>query len=471
MKQQPEESRAAISLTPAAVVQACIDEVQQGTRHVGGLDVYFGSKKITDSPAVAAILALTPQEQVDVTRELLSRLRITRHGVWLSAKIGEVQAHNFTMVFSRLLQRDLPLGLSELLLFFDKLRLFANDHPNKALPVQAILRSVARFADRNGVPQELRAALEQFREQLGIGHYVPNLGACPIYTPTAPEQSYMSFIDDLVGKAARPITLELAEPWAAAAERDIEELPAESRAIWSALCTHLHSAEGSKPTKKWLAQAKPQIDSLGRNRFRAFLTTWLPLASLSRSDHPPNANPHRPDENLLFSDTSEALLKGLAWSASLFNEAEVAAALGDLGETCWRKIPMSGPRSKRAGNAALWALSSIATPAAVAQLVRINARLRHSSAQKLADKAMNRVAHSTGQTREDMEELAFPTFNLDSAGGSTRTLGAFVCRLSITAAFDVSLCITDAVGKERKSVPAELRRDHAAELKLILEQV
>jgi hypothetical protein len=443
-------------MTPAAAVQACIDEINQVA--------YRPPTESKASPALRAILALDPQTQVLVIRGFLDRLRITEEGHWLRVKLGNAEGYQLRPILSRLLQRDLPFALSDLLVFFDKLGSCAHHYPNHYLPVRAILRSVARFIDRKGLPEELRTCLERLREQLAVGHYVPNFGAQPIYAPTAPENGYISSIDDLLGKATPPIAMELAEPWAASAQRDLQALPASSRLIWAALLSHLHSADGSQPTKKWLAQAVALIESLGRDRFRDFLTSWFPLARLNRVDHPPHTDPYAVDQNMLLSETSEALLKGLAWSASLFSEAEVTAALGDLGETCWKKIPNYGPRSKRVGNAVLWALASIGTPAAVAQLLRVKSKLKHGSAKKLANKAMNRVAAASGQTREDMEETALPTYGLDTTGALTRNLGDFACTLRITPGSVTALTITDSAGKVRKAIPAELKNSHSAEL-------
>src|SRR5205823_203423 len=120
------------------------------------------------------------------------------------------------------------------------------------------------------------------------------------------------------------------------------------------LLIHVQSADGAKPTKKWLARAHELVEELGRDRFRTYVSTWLPLTAAHCTTRRAAATAYHADENLLFSDVSHVTLKGLAWTGSLFFEADVSAALGDLGETCWRKVPNYGPRSKLAGNAALW---------------------------------------------------------------------------------------------------------------------
>ncbi len=251
--------------------------------------------------------------------------------------------------------------------------------------------------------------------------------------------------------------LETAEPWAAAAQRDIDSLLEPSRDPWRSLLHHIQSADGSKPTKKWLQEAKSRLDAFGRDHFRDFLLACLPLTPGHRSDLPYTPQQYVPDPNLLLSDASQQTLKGLAWAASLFNDPAVSAALGDLGETCWKKIPNHGPRSKLVGNAVLWSLSAIGSPHAVAQLTRINSKLKHASARILGDKALNRVADASGQTRADLEEISLPTFNLSPDSTLSQIIDGFTCTLAISPACEVTLSINGPDAKPRKSLPPALK--------------
>ena len=141
-----------------------------------------------------------------------------------------------------------------------------------------------------------------------------------------------------------PMTLafETAEPWAHAAKSDIDALPKALLAKWPALLAHIQSAKGSKPSAKWLKNAQILVDAFDRKRFHELLTRWLPLTAQNRTDSPP-ANAHGPDQKLLLSRHSEVTLKGLAWTATLFDDPDVIASLGDLGEACWRKILLVWP--------------------------------------------------------------------------------------------------------------------------------
>lgn len=259
------------------------------------------------------------------------------------------------------------------------------------------------------------------------------------------------------------------EPWAEAAISDIKALPPAEESSWLRLLAHLQTAKGSKPGVKWLKTAQLRCDEFGRERFHGFLTAWLPLTGLHRQHGTP-VDPHGPDETLLLSSQSELTLKGFAWSATLFEDDATIISLGDLGEASWRKIYNYGPRSKLVGNAVFWALSEIAArgqTVAVAQLTRIRGKLKHASARALSEQAMDHVAISTRQSREDLEELAVPTCDLDCHSTVTRILGNFTATLTISKCLEPTLSITDATGKVRKTTPTELKSNHAAEFKAL----
>ncbi len=423
-----------------------------------------------NEPALKAIQGLYPNDQVGVVLGLLLRLKVTpgAGGHFIDVKLGNAYGHHLRPILSVLLRRELPFDLDSLTALLTSIRYFDNHYSHQYVPVQAILRCVARYIEKNGLPDALRKDLLDMCVQLKRGHYKPNWGARDIYAPTSDESKAVSTIEALLGP--RQVSIDIAElltsqePWAAVARKDIEALPPALRVRCDALLLHLRNASGSKPTQKWLKEASVLVDSFGLTTFRNYLTTWLPLVHLSREDLPAPVSiqvtedlVHTPvDQNRLITANNQIILKGLAWSASQFSDPEVAAALGDLGETCWKKIKDHGPRSKLVGNAVLWSLSAIGTDHAIAQLTRINSKLKHASARKLADKAMNRIAESTGQSREDLEELAVPTFKMNTDGSIANNIAEFSCSLSITPQFTAEITITDAAGKARKSIPAVL---------------
>ncbi|MGN6367391.1 MAG: DUF4132 domain-containing protein [Phycisphaerae bacterium] len=337
--------------------------------------------------------------------------------------------------------------------------------PGEYVSLAAVLRAVEQYREERELTERQRELLGELRAKID-GHL-----ARPMATERKEFEGYRGRIEILLGASVEEVQraekLETLEPWAGVAWREIEGLGAAERRAWEGLLGHLQTAEGAKPTKKWLAEAKKRVERFGRERFRGFLVEWFPLTRGVRSDLAYTEQQFVPDPNQLFAKSSEATLKGMAWAGSMFEDSEVATALGDLGETCWRKVPNFGPRSRLVGNAVLWALSAIGTNDAVGQLTRINSKLKHSSARALADRAMERVADSTGQTREDLEDLGVPTFALDGAGKGVWALGDFTVTLAMTGGMEVEVTIVDGAGKVRKTVPAEVRQEHGSAWKAV----
>lgn len=94
-------------------------------------------------------------------------------------------------------------------------------------------------------------------------------------------------------------------------------------------------------------------------------------------------------------------------------------------------------------------------------------RARHNTRQpqylKGIERALDDAATAAGIAREDLEELTVPTFDLVD-GRRSVALGSATAELVVAGA-EVALRWRDADGKPRKAEPAEVKRDHKAELK------
>jgi len=308
--------------------------------------------------------------------------------------------------------------------------------------------AVEHFVESHPLPEALRSEIERLRARLAEPRYAyPGHTRPPTKETTELLDRIAAILECRSGEPPpEPAPLRDGEPWVAAAKCDMQPLSFAQRQKWNALLHHLQSVKASKPSGKWLKQASALADAFGRDILRRYILTWLPIAA---------------GQQQMFAAVSETVLKGLAWAAALFPDQEVANVLGTLGQTCWKKIPGHGPCSKLVGNAVLCSLALIGNNAAVAQLTRINSKLRHRSARTLTDRAFQRIADSTGQSREDLEEISLPTFALDSSGKYTHVIAGFQCTLCLSEGFDASLAITDHANKLRKSVPSEVKADLA----------
>jgi hypothetical protein len=259
--------------------------------------------------------------------------------------------------------------------------------------------------------------------------------------------------------------IEPGEAWANAARENLDALPAAKRSAWDAFIGHCTTAQPSKPAKKWLAKAAELIAAIGIDQFKQAVIKWFPLVALPRPEHRENPAPrYQPDPDLLITDRNAIILKGLAWSCAGMNDPAVSRALSELAEICFKKVRNLGPRCPKAGNACLHALSVTTTDASAAQLSRLSATVKQPTAKKRIGKSIVTAATLTGQTKEDLEEKATPTFGLDGNSRLTRSFGDCAVELRITDAHTIEINWTKG-GIAKKAVPAEVKRDHAADLK------
>ncbi len=158
------------------------------------------------------------------------------------------------------------------------------------------------------------------------------------------------------------------------------------------------------------------------------------------------------------------LLRGLAWCTAEVEHEPLAAALADAAIAGYRKITGIGPRSAKVAGACVYALKSMPGLHGAAQLERVRLNVKQPIYVKGIEKALEEAARRAGMTREDLEELTVPTFDLDEHGQRRIPIGPAVAELSIVGT-EVQLRWYGADGTPRKAEPAEVKREHKAELK------
>jgi hypothetical protein len=260
------------------------------------------------------------------------------------------------------------------------------------------------------------------------------------------------------------LAIEPGEPWAERAISDLQRAGSQ-RPAWIKLICHAFTAESAKPSGKWLSVAKSLLTEISPDTFQERLLVWASLVGQPFDGTLIWKTYQVSGERGLVRDSSALILRGLVWAASTIQEPEVMLALGALADVCFKKVPMHGPRCPKLGNACLWELSQSRLTEAVAELSRLSGKARHASTRTMTDRALNAAAKAAGQTREDLEEIAVPTHGLDADGSLRRTLDPFTLTISIDAATGAQLTIADSEGKLRRTVPADLRSQHGADLK------
>ena len=256
----------------------------------------------------------------------------------------------------------------------------------------------------------------------------------------------------------------LTEPPLNVGEEWAEEALRETGPAWQQLLTHMTTATAAKPSPKWDKQAAALVDPLGPDRVREAVIRWLALVGRPRTFEL-ERGPYEPDVNSAYDPYNANALRGLAWLLSLLPaHPDTARALGALVETSLKKVAGLGPRNPKVANAGVNALARIDSEAALAELARLATRVTYKNTAKLLDAALEARAVALGLSREEIEELAVPSYGLTEVGRVEHRLGENTAALEVQGSRAV-LTWSNASGKPVKSVPAAVRRDHAEELK------
>ncbi|PWU15167.1 MAG: hypothetical protein C5B50_15790 [Verrucomicrobia bacterium] len=260
--------------------------------------------------------------------------------------------------------------------------------------------------------------------------------------------------------------IEPGEAWSDAARSELSACSKTRRQHWHALIGHCLSVETSKPTKKWLRTAQELVGQVEEEDFKERVLRWFPLVALPRPVHREPIQPRwQPSPDLLITERNATILRGLAWCCAGLKDEKISRALSDLAEVCFKKVRWLGPRCPRVGNACLFSLSSTATEAAAAQLSKLDQLVKQPTARKRINQSLNQAAELTGQTRADLEEKSVPTFGLGADGKLSRAFGRHTSELRVLDSREVKLIWLSPDGKPLNAVPAEVKRDHAADLK------
>jgi hypothetical protein len=221
---------------------------------------------------------------------------------------------------------------------------------------------------------------------------------------------------------------------------------------------HCLGAQSSTPSKAWRKRSEELIVAVGATKVRDSAIRWLngEIAPLTVK---PAAQ---------ISDKDADYLKGFVWLLAGTSDGGLCGAIADMGLTCLRKIPNIGPVSARVGFACVNTLAEMPGMESVAQLTRMRAKVRYAVALKLIEKALNGAAERAALSRDDLEDMAVPTYGLAADGQRSEHLGD--CRVDLVlvpGTGEIELRWQNAAGKPLKSPPADVKQNHASRLKEI----
>ena len=323
------------------------------------------------------------------------------------------------------------------------------------LPQQQIVRSLSKALLASGTVDDCRPELEALRRKLEVW---PAMYA-------ADRRRFQKLLDEILnaGDASTEINLPDDE-FGRQATPALEALEGETREPWLALVRHCAMVRGSTPSKAWRADVPGLIEALGEAAFVRLAAEWFGFFATT-SATPPRLVPAsgRREQGSLLDDTNTDLLRGLAWSCHGLADRQLAAGLADAAIQGFRKLPGHGPRSVKVGKACLGALRAMPGLDGASQLERLRQTVKQPSYQRLIEEALATAAERAGMSRDDLEEMTVPDFDLQQ-GVRSLTFGEARAELVLQGT-RVELRWYGADGKPRKSVPAAIKRDFAAEVK------
>jgi hypothetical protein len=256
------------------------------------------------------------------------------------------------------------------------------------------------------------------------------------------------------------------ERWSDAMNADIAQLPAVQRAPWAAFLKHMLGATSARPSDKWRKTAIKLAEGLGEGKLRESLVRWLPLVAKGRSL--PAFPVHLGDTRTAgdsIQDENATSLRGMLWLIpSLSGREEMARLAASVALTAYKKIPGVGPRAVKVGNAAVYALSEMVSPASIGQLAMLKVRIPFGTAQKEIEKAFDAAAAALELPRDQIEEMSVPSCGLETVGRREETIGEYRAELTVSAS-DAHLLWFDPRGKLLKAAPASVKKDGADILK------
>jgi hypothetical protein len=393
--------------------------------------------------AEAAVLAAPIALQAAVLREAV------REAGAVDSRSAPHWAHlrRRAELVSALARRPLPLTDREVAaLIADAARLRGTAVYEVRMPYIGLLRLVARHGETAGLTDEVRGSLRTLHASLAPQQHSDYTKVC-------------ARIETMLGTREAAVNgVASGEAWSDAALDLLSSLGAESSLGLRQLLEHAETASSAKPTAKFMKIAEERLELAGRDFARETLIAWLTLAA-----SPGTAALQRGSRIDVRPDTLDkrntTILRGLAFTASLVDDGEVARALGGLADASFRKVPSFGPLRPVVGNACVEALSRMSCDGAASEIARLTTRVKHASIRKRVAGAFDRAAESRGVTTGDLEELAVPTHGLDSEGLLRVQAGPAIAEIRLDDAGEVAIRWLRGDGKSQATVPEEAKRE------------
>ncbi|WP_300491588.1 DUF4132 domain-containing protein [Flavobacterium sp.] len=256
-----------------------------------------------------------------------------------------------------------------------------------------------------------------------------------------------------------------------AANAVIASRPEKEKPFWYELIAKAQKATGSKPSKKYIDEAKAVITALGTDAFKKTVYELFTIVSNLKETVIEHKQQYGNQEYVyaeieFLSQLNTEALKGFVWMCSIFHDQQTIQAISKMADRCFRKIPQKGQASTAVGNACLYTLANSKGLDGISQLSRLRLKIKQNSTLKIIENYIIEAANKLGVTMHEIEDLAVDDYKLQN-GVRKWNIDSFTAVLEITRIGKSNLIWLKEDGKEQKTVPTVIKEKQAAQLKKI----
>jgi len=416
------------------------------------------SRKLEDFTAGVKYKNAEPQFQRDVVFAMLSWLE--RNPIRPLDPSGNRQEWSLQWqkrwkmreLFLEMLKRKLPFSEQDVIAILEWSESGSENH-SYYRGVPQMIKVVGDYLNTNEISVALTTAIDRLIKVIEA----ENRGVEP--------RRWILRLKELKGDTEISLPLLTGDIWADAALSELRSLEPQIQTAWAEILLNCLRTTGSAPSSKWLKGMDKYLDIIGTSNFFHILSRWFPLVDKPR---PPTLVQYLPSYHLL--PVNVDILKGLVWLCSKSDDPEIARALSTLAISAYKKIPGSGPRAGKVGNACFWALGNMPGSEGVAQLSILKIRIKTNTAQKLIANALEVAAKRMGMTAEEIEEMSVPTYGLEEFGLRRDEFDELCSELRVNGS-EVEQIWMRKDGKRLTSAPKTVKDKYPEELKEIRQAV
>ncbi|MEH0156693.1 DUF4132 domain-containing protein [Limibacter armeniacum] len=333
-------------------------------------------------------------------------------------------------------------------------------HGLERWPIGYAIKQIERTIKEEGLSEELCEFLKEmitWREFDGTdGGYRWGMNFTKL------KLELMALLSD-EGDQVKPYLLSEEDDFGKAVNETVAGLSEEEKSLWYTLFMHASTADGGKPSKKFVETAKELVGKFEGDSFMKQVQEWLTV--VSRMPVTVETTNHGWRYHSFLNAYNVTVLKGLIWSLALFYDSKTLNLLSVVAEKCHKKIPGIGPVAASVGNACLYVLASSEGMEGIGYLSQLRVRVKQNNTRTLIGKYMAEAALKLNISEEEIEDMSVPSFGLEN-GVREVAFEDYILQVSIEKVGKVAMQWIKPDGALQKTVPAFVKQDEKLAEKL-----